>query len=268
MSFLRRNLAFFKLAIVTNLEYRLNYLVDAIVQPVLTALIEVAFWSAVFKSQSNSTEVGGFTLSSYLSYAIWASFMARISSNWMYEFRMTEEIEMGSLSTLLLRPMNFFEYYLSQFLGYKFVTTLISLMIPALLIYELGLPTLWTRLGLSLILTFYYLIFLYLVSFIVSTLAFHMTKIHGITVAKNLMLLILSGELLPIDLFPEPYRNWLLHLPFSNGVFVPVAYVCGRIELEQMIGGFVSISVGILVLAALAHFFWMQGLKSYLGTGA
>jgi ABC-2 type transport system permease protein len=263
---------------VTNLEYRLNYLIDAVLQPVLASGIEIVFWSAIFLSRTahnlptgTSTEplkIGGFALNSYLAYAIWASFMARISVNWMYEFRMTEEIESGGLNTLLVRPFHFFEYYLSQFIGYKLVTTVISLLVPIIVVYFFDLPMIWNRLGVALLLAVYYLFFLYLISFIISCLAFHITKVHGITVAKNLMLWILSGELLPLDLFPEPYRGVLLKLPFANGVYVPVAYLTGRIEGPQVLVGIESISVGLVVLSALAAWMWRNGLRSYVGTGA
>src|SRR4051812_23467450 len=111
--FLRRNLGFAKLAIVSNLEYRVNYLIDALLQPIITTGIELTLWYAIFKT-SNSPTIGGFTREYYLSYALWAAFAARISVSWMYEFRMIEEIESGSVNSLIVRPMSFYEYYLSQ----------------------------------------------------------------------------------------------------------------------------------------------------------
>ena len=273
MSFFRRNLSFFKLAILTNLEYRLNYFIDAIAQPILTSGIEIAFWSAVFatghfSSGSAAIKIAGFDLNSYLAYAIWASFIARISVNWMYEFRMIEEIESGGLNTLLVRPMSFFEYYLSQFLGYKLITTLISLCVPLVVTAMLDLPLIWSRLLPSLLLAIYYLFFLYILSFITVTFSFHLTRIQGITMAKNLSLWIFSGELLPLDIFPSPYREWLIKLPFSNGVFVPVAYITGRIGPEVLWLGFQSISIGIVVASIIAWPLWKLGLRRYVGTGA
>ncbi len=271
MSFFRRNWAFCKLAIVTNLEYRLNYLIDAIASPLITAGVEVAFWTAIFTTaqfSSSQETIGGFGLKNYLSYAIWASFIARISVNWMYEFRMIEEVESGSLNTLLVRPMNFFEYYLSQFLGYKIVTILLSLTVPLVVTILLELPMIWSHLLPAILLAIYYLIFLYILSFIVVTFSFHLTRVQGISVAKNLALWIFSGELLPLDIFPEPYKSWFLFLPFSNGVFVPVAYLTGRVDETALWLGLKSISLGIIVLGLLAVPLWKLGLRQYVGTGA
>jgi ABC-2 type transport system permease protein len=263
----RRNLAFFKLAIVTSFEYRLNYVIDAFAQPIIVSGVEIVFWSAVFSTSGKST-IGGFSRESYLSYAILAAFIARISVNWMYEFRMVEEVESGTLNTLLVRPMNFFEYYLSQFMGYKLVTTALSVTVPLLTVWLIGLPLIWSHLIPAILLAMYYLVFLYVLSFIIMTFAFHLTRIHSITVGKNLALWIFSGELLPLDLFPEPYRHILISLPFSSGVYVPVAYLSGRIDDRYLWSGVQSITLGIFVLSTIAFPMWKWGIRKYTGIGA
>ena len=267
MSWTRRNWAFVKLAVVTNLEYRLNYFIDALVQPAITAGIELAFWGAVFISNGQQL-LGGFSRESYLAYAIWASFIARVSTIWMYVFRMVEEVESGTLNTLLVRPMSFFEYYLSQFLGYKIVTTLVSLVAPLLICWAMDLPFAWLRLIPALALATYYLVFLFLLSFIIVTVAFHLTRIQGISIAKNLTLWIFSGELIPLDLFPSPFKEILIHLPFSSGVYIPVSYLTGRIDGELMQSAVISITLGIVVLSLVAVPLWRLGLRRYVGTGA
>lgn len=75
--FWKRNLAFAKLAIVTNLEYRLNFIVDVAVQPVFTTGIEILLWFAVFKG-AHATTIVGFTRDNYLSYAMWLLFLQEL----------------------------------------------------------------------------------------------------------------------------------------------------------------------------------------------
>ncbi len=266
-AFLRRNKAFVSLAISTNLEYRFNYFLDAIAQPLIACVGEVIIWKSIFTSSGHHT-IGGFTMPYYIAYAIWSSFLGRISTNWFYESLMTQEVESGGLNTLLLRPMSFFEYYLSQFLGYKIFTALISLWIPFAIIFWLDLPGISLRIFPAMGLTIYYLVFLFLLSFLVTTLAFHLTQTRGITAGKNISLLVLSGDLLPLDLFPEPYKTWLLHLPFSSGGFLPVGYLTGRVDTPTFISGFTSITLGILVLGFCAIPLWKFGLRQYTGIRA
>lgn len=236
-------------------------------QPSITALIEVTLWTSVFAT-SGKTEINGFGLKYYLSYALWATFTSRITSNWVYEIRMLEEIESGTINGLLVRPMSFFEYYLSQFIGYKAITTLISMTVPFLAILFFELPTNLPRLIPAFLLVFYYLFFVQLISLLVSTVAFHLTRVQSLTVAKNLGIWLLSGELLPLDLLPEPWKSGFLSLPFCNAVYIPVGYLTGRISFDMILHGFWTTTVGIVILSPLAWFAWRVGVRKYTGTGA
>lgn len=267
MRFWKRNKAFFKLAVLSNLEYRLNYFIDAILQPMIAAGIEVTLWYSLFHTLGK-TEIGGYAQNSYLAYALWTAFVTRISINWMYEFRMIEDIESGTINSLLVRPISFFESHLSQFLGYKIVTTLISLSIPLTVTWVFGLPFDYSKIPLALGLVTYYLFFLHLTSFCVATFAFHLNKIHSFTVAKNLTLWVLCGELFPLDLLPEPLKSIIINLPFSSGVYLPVGYLTGRVSHETLMQGFLSTTVGIFIFAVISIGLWKKGLSSYSGTGA
>lgn len=266
-AFLRRNLAFAKLAIVSNLEYRLNFFVDAIVQPALTTGIEMLLWWAIFVGAA-TTEIAGFGREYYLSYALWAAFFARICTSWMYEHRMVTEIDSGTINGLIVRPMSFYEYYFSQLMGYKFVTTFVSMIFPIMVVLCFSLPTQFTRLPMAFALEFYYLILVHSLSFVVASCAFYINKAHSLTSAKNLALWTLTGELFPLDLVPEPYRTTLIALPFSAGVYVPVGYLTGRLEAEVVYQSFISITIGLAVINLIGYGLWRNGLRNYAGTGA
>lgn len=265
--FWKRNLAFAKLAIVSNLEYRLNYFVDALVQPTLTTGIEMLLWSAVFVGAATNS-IAGFSQAHYLSYALWGAFFARICTSWMYESRMIQEIDTGSVNSLLTRPMSFYEYYFSQLMGYKFVTTLVSMTIPVFAVLIFDLPTQFTRLPLAFALEFYYLILVHSISFVIAASAFYLNKSYALTGAKNLALWFFTGELFPLDLMPEPYKSAIIALPFSAGVYVPVGYLTGRLEVSSVWTSFISITIGIVVVNAIGTLMWRSGLKTYTGTGA
>ena len=266
-NFWKRNLGFFRLGIITNLEYRVNFITDVILQPIFAALIEVTVWLSVF-SNSGVTTIAGFGKAYYISYVLWGAFIARITSNWMYEFKMMEDIESGAVNSFLVRPISFFEYYLYQFMGYKICTTAISLVVPLGVCLWFRFPFDPWRLPLVLLLTTYYLIFVHLVSFCLASMAFHFNKVYSFTVAKNLAFWLLSGELFPLDILPKFWKEVLLTLPFSNAVYIPVAFLTGRAGPLLLVRGFATITLGILVFGLLARWIWTSALKSYSGTGA
>lgn len=267
VAFCRRNLAFAKLAIASQLEYRLNYFVDALVQPITTTCIEMILWLAVFRGAA-AMEIAGFTQEYYLSYALWSAFFARIAASWMYEYRMIQEIDSGSVNGILVRPMSFYEYYLSQLMGYKFITTVVSLTVPFVAAYGMDLPTHYLRLPLSILLCFYYLLLVHSMSFIISSSAFFLNRVSSFTVVKNFALWVLTGELFPLDLMPQGLKEIFIMLPFSSGVFIPVGYITGRIDVSAVQQGFISVTVGLVVANTIGIYLWRKGLRVYAGTGA
>lgn len=255
------------MAIASNVEYRLNYAVDALLQPTLTTVVEILLWTAVFRTLGSET-LSGFGLTHYLSYALWGAFFARIAASWMYESRMIDEIDSGSINGLLVRPLSFYEYYFSQLMGYKFITTGVSFLIPLVASHVLDWPVDLGRLPLAILLVFYYLILVHSISFVVASCAFFLNRIHAFTTAKNLALWTLTGEIVPLDLMPEPFRSFFIALPFSSGVYLPVGYLTGRVETAAVLNGFVSVTVGLVIVNAFGAFLWKRGLRVYTGTGA
>ncbi len=227
---------------------------------------------AVFRSlgegSSSPASLNGFGREAYLVYALWASFIGRVAASWMYEFRMIQEVETGTLNGLLCRPMSFSHYYLSQLLGYKVLTTVSSILIPlgANIFFERGI--LFERLVPALALTLLYMVMVHYMSLAISSLSFFITRVGSFTVAKNLTLWILSGELFPLDLAPPVLREILLSLPFSSAVYVPVGFLTGRIGWPEYFRGVGNVAWGLIAVMLLAHWIWARGLRRYSGTGA
>ncbi len=255
------------MAILSQLEYRLNLSIDAIIQPLLTMLVEVSLWYAIFQGMGVE-KLAGFPRESYLAYALWATFIARITTNWMYEARMMEEIEFGTINSILVRPISFYEYYLSQFMGYKLLTCSLSLFIPLGISIFVGLEIEITRVLAALLLVIYYLIFAHTLSFCFASFAFFMNRAHSLTVGKNIALWVLAGELFPLDLFPEPFGQWIISMPFSAGVFVPVGLITHRFGFDQALSSFISVTVGIALAGLIGAILWSSGRRVYNGTGA
>lgn len=265
--FIQRNLAFARLGIQTNLEYRFNFFIDAFVQPAMTGFIEIFLWFALFAALKTDT-LNGFSKESYLAYVVWSSFIGRISISWMYEHLMMDEIESGTINAIILRPMTFFEYYLSQLIGYKTITYFFSSLVPLSIVLYFHLPTQLDRFPLITLLIFYYLIFVHTLSFLTACLAFFLNRVRSFTLVKNFTIFIVSGELFPLDILPTFWKNICLSLPFASGVYLPVGYLTGRIDVQMVIQGFLNITVGLVVALGLSYLVWRKGLGSYSGTGA
>lgn len=268
IAFWRRNLALAELGIVSNLEYRFNFVIDAFIQPTLTVGIEVLLWLAIFKTADSSGLIGGFSRDAYLAYAVWAPFLGRIAISWMYESMMVEEVVSGSINAILSRPISFYEYYMSQTIGYKVVTTLFSITVPIAVSLYFKLPVIFERLPFALLLVTYYIFLVHTMSFMVASLGFFLTRVRSFTLLKNLTLLLLGGELVPIDLMPPRLAEFLLNLPFASGVYIPLAYLTGRGHSELIYQGFFNVTWGLIVCGLISYLLWTRGVRQYTGTGA
>lgn len=259
------------MAIQNSLEYRFNFLADTFIQPILTCGIELMLWWAVFQSIKGPT-LAGFTLEQYYLYAVWAAFVARVSSNWMYEYRMIEEIDSGTINGLLARPLSFSQYYLFQLLGYKSSTLAFSIVVP-LTVHIFMIPLnevlfVLLKLPLFLFIIFLFIVFLHFLSLLVSSFAFFFNRVHSLTMAKNIFLWMFTGELFPLDLLPQRTKEIFLLLPFSCAVYVPVGFLTGRVGIDQVYQSLGSLMVAIALVALVSSWLWRRGLRSYVGTGA
>lgn len=212
--------------------------------------------------------LGGFGREYYLAYALWANFVGRATANWMYEFQMVDEIDSGRVNAILVRPISFYEFYLSQFVGYKMLILATSFFIPATICMVAGAPFILERLPAMIALIMFYLVFAHTISFCVACMAFHLNRAHSLTGMKNLAIWVLSGELIPLDLYPEPFRGWLLNSPFAAAVYTPVGYVTGRVGQEALMTSFASVAVSLLFMGIVASLLWKNGVRQYTGTGA
>lgn len=233
----------------------------------LSSGIEVALWTAMIAGMNVET-LGGFGREYYLAYALWATFVGRLTSNWMYEFNMIDEIETGKVNAILTRPISFYEFYLSQFFGYKTACMVASFLIPIAVCLFFDAPFHLDRMPLMLLMIAFYLVFTHTLSFCVACLAFHLNRAQALTGMKNLAIWVLAGELIPLDLYPEPFKSFLLHTPFASAVYTPVGYITGRFGVEVMLNGFMTLFAGMAVVGLIAAILWKNGVRAYTGTGA
>jgi ABC-2 type transport system permease protein len=264
---IRRNLAIARLAILAQLEYRLNFFVDACLQPILLIAVEALLWWSLFSS-SGRTTINGFPRDAYLAYVVWAGFFGRLSANWMYESRMCREIELGTINAIITRPISFYEYYLSQFIGYKALCTGASLVIPIAASFGAGFSIKWSYLPVALALLFGFLTFTYTISYCVSLCGFFTTRVSSFTAIKNFTLWLLCGDLFPLDLLPSPLAKIILSLPFCCGVYLPISLLTGRQPLSVVPQAILSLLIGTTLAGYIGRALWRRGIATYAGTGA
>lgn len=264
--FWKKNLACIQLGIKSKIAYPIDFMMAIAIMPISNFLVEAAFWTGLIHA-SGSPLLAGFPISYYLGYFLWL--MLQLGSiNWSFERKMIAEINSGAVNALLLRPSSFFEYHLGQLLGQKLITA--AAMVPVVLsiAWIWDLPFHIERLPAALLMGFSYVILIFSLHFAIASLAFFFDHVYSLNTTKNMIIWFLSGELMPLDLMPSPYKEWVIALPFSAGMYLPASYMSGRIGTEAFMQGFISLAVSGIILGLFARIVWKMALRRYGGTGA
>lgn len=234
--------------------------------PLCYFFVEAAFWTGLIEASGDEL-LGGFSIRDYLGYFLYTVLQLG-SMNWRFERAMIAEINSGAVNALLLRPSSFFEHHLGQLLGQKLITALVMLPVISVIAWDWDLPFHAERLPMVFLMGICYVVLLFSLHFAVASMAFFFDHVYSLNNSKNMIIWVLTGELMPLDLLPSPIREWAIALPFSCGIYIPASYLSGRIDTNTFMKGFISLAIGGIVFGLLARFVWKQGLRRYSGTGA
>lgn len=204
-----------------------------VVMEIITLVITVAFWRAVFAQQ---TTVGGLTAAQTLNYII----LARIFHDGAYATSMLREFgEMmreGNIQIALLRPLDFQgSLYLQKLvhLGLNLMMRF-PLTFVAWLLFGLRLPAeplTWVAAAITLLLGF---TVMFGFDWILACAAFYTTDAWGLATARQGLVLFFSGMLLPLAMMPEWLQTIAVVLPFSQAVYLPVSVLSGLIPVGEL----------------------------------
>jgi ABC-2 type transport system permease protein len=183
---------------------------------------------------------------------------------------MDSDIRKGTLSPQLLKPIHPIHHLFTRVIASKPLQVILvgpPIALAAILLgarYDLSIPTVL----LALVAIVGGLLIEFFAQAIIGTSAFWITQATSLAEAWFLLRSILSGWIVPIDLFPPAITSALMWLPFRYCLSFPIEIVMGRLSIEQIGIGLViqyAWAVGFLVLFRRM---WQRGLKHYGAVGA
>lgn len=256
-------IAAFKNGVIDNIAYPINFFFELLGELLIPAAIQWILWYSIFKMGGQQT-AGGHTYSELMTYT-WTSLLFTQIRGGNQDFQIAEKIRNGSLSNYLVRPVGMVEFTYIQTLAPKFFVLVLSLSIGMVASFFFHLDPL-RILGAVAMATVGNLIH-FLLSASLATVAFYWEEAYAVLIVKNMMVQFLSGELLPLNLFPDQWTWIWKSLPFYIYVYSPTQFVLGRMSwgeyLHQMGIALIWLGVARLIL----HFAWNRGIKHYESVG-
>lgn len=230
---------------------------------VVPAAIQWVFWYAIF-SLGGASAINGMTHTDLLHYT-WVSILFTQVRGGDHDFEIQEMIRTGSLSNYLLRPIGFLEFIYLRGGASRLFLSFICLLIGLITLPLLGHDP--SRILPAMFLAILGNIIHFQIGAVLATSAFYWEEAHSILMVKNMVVSFLSGELLPLSLFPLAMKPLWELTPFYLYVFGPTQYALGKWSHQQLMDGISAACLWILGLRLLIWVSWKIGMRKYLSLG-
>ena len=258
---------------INALEYRANALIGLFA--ILSGLfIEYQIWTLIFDSNNYSTisidgVEKGYNFEQLIVFIFLSIIVGQLKSSWVTSSEMILEIRQGLINKYLIRPVSYFWYHFMMFIGINSLYFIVYMSLLILFVYIFPGMIFQTFISIfgflaTLILSIY---LSYCIYFIMVCFAFWFGEVRSIVVAYNVGMLMISGQYIPIRLFPEEVLSIVKWTPIPYLVDLPVSIATGIIPQNQWIS---SISIGFiwcLILTIICFIIYKQGIKGYEAYG-
>lgn len=228
-------------------------------------LVSLALWTAV----SAEAPVGRFRPKDFVAYFLATLVVRQLTSSWLV-WEMNRDIKSGSLSQRLLRPVHPLLHYSAE--------NLAALPLRAALAVPIALIALATTggshvthdpviLGVVLASLFGAWLINFFTQALIGTLAFYAessTSAFEVWLATSMLL---SGYLLPLELFPGWVRTATDVLPFRYTIGFPVEALTGMSTRLQVVGELGAQWLWVTALGLCTLLAWRAGVRRFAAFG-
>ena len=240
------------------------YLLYWLVSPI----IYLAVWTSIASSKGS---VNGMTVNDFTTYYLTLLIVDQITSNIVIH-TFAYKIQDGSLSGELVRPIHpMLTNALVNNIAFKGLTILgfIPIWIVLYLLYK---PDFGSVTAANILLSIPAMIIGFFIGFLLSAsitaLAFWTTRVYSIHEFYYALMLLFSGQFVPLTLMPPVIQEIARYLPFQLLIYFPVQLILGNLTQAQIIQGFASGIIWLVVSILTFNAIWRNGIKRYSAVGA
>jgi ABC-2 type transport system permease protein len=228
-------------------------------------LVSLALWSAV----AETAPVGRFNQARFAAYFLASLVVRQVTGSWLV-WEMNQEIRQGTLSRRLLKPVHPLVAYSAENLSALPLRAALALPITLLALHVVephGLPsTPFAVLALLASLLGAWLINFFTMA-LMGTLAFFLESSTAVFEIWLVAFMLLSGYLVPLELFPPWLSSVASALPFRYTLAFPVEVFTGMLDDKGILRDLAvqwAYVAGTTVAALLG---WRAGLRKFAAYG-
>ena len=243
--------------------YRSEFFLEFVGSAIVPATIQWILWYAMFKI-GGATEVAGMTYIELMHYTAVSVLFTQVRGG-NHDFELQEMIRSGQLSNYLLRPVGVVEFIYIQGVAGKLLVAGVCFAVGLVMGIWMGWPP--ERMVGAMFLALMGNVIHYQLGAALATTAFLWEEAYSILMVKNLVVSLLSGELIPLNMFPEQWQWIWKSTPFYLYVFGPAQYALGHWTHVEF---FTNVAIGFIWMIvgwALIKATWGLGMRRYLSLG-
>lgn len=209
-------LNYFKIRVITNLQYRISALAGISTQ-LFFGFVYIMMYLAFYESNDTSNVMNWNQLVTYmwLQQAFFALTYPFIKDN-----ELLEMIKNGNLAYELIRPQSFYLKFYIKMIAERFVSTLLRFL-PVIIIgfllpypYNLSLPSSFGNFIIFIISLILACLLITSLSLIVHIITLFTIESRGVITTYSTIAEVFMGAVIPIPFFPDWLANIAKHLPF------------------------------------------------------
>jgi ABC-2 type transport system permease protein len=248
------------------MEYRANFLINTILFVVVSAIIQMYLWFAVYNS-TGSIHVGGISEQQMLLYIGCSVMCYSLTRGGRAERETAGTIRMGGLNNYLLKPISHCMYTYVTSIS-EHISSAVFVILPSVLIIT---PlSLWYQIPISVSGLFAALPVLllgmtmnFLMGLMISYLAFWLDEVWTFHAMKDISYSLLSGMMVPLSVLPANIKYISDALPFQYLSYIPAGLIAGTISPALLPQLLLHASVWLCLLLATTYGLWKIGLRRY-----
>jgi ABC-2 type transport system permease protein len=248
-------------------QYRANlimYLLFWLVSPV----VYLAVWTTIASSQGS---VGGLTPNDFVIYYMTLLIIDQLTSEITIHI-FAYKIQDGTLSGELLRPIHpMLTNTLVNNIAFK-ALTMMALIPVWLVLWILFQPDFSSVTWQGILLAVPAVIIGFAVSFLLGAtltcIAFWTTRVWSMVEFYWALVVLFSGQFVPLQLMPGIVQEIARFLPFQLFKYFPIQLVLGRLSPSEIVFGYGMGIFWFVVALILFRWTWRNGLKQFSAVGA
>src|SRR5579875_831755 len=246
--------------LVNILAFRLRYFTGIITYS-LNVTIYYFIWTAVYH---NGQSIAGYNMSQMITYTCVGWIIRSFYSNTIDQ-EMAYEVIDGKIAMDLIKPVSVPWMWISRAMGESAfrlgLLTLPTALVIAFVFPMQGPASQWDF-GMFLLATLGSFFLMAAIGFLIGTCAIPLKSILALVRAKQWLIELLSGLLLPMAFFPRSIRVAMAWLPFEHIAFTPLQIYLGKLSRTEALHALAAEWFWVVALLVLAHWWWNRCLHN------